>query len=71
MHFSTSASSTLRQYWKNSKGLVLLGSSHTAPLAVLPIFLPSEFSSRVMVMAWASLPNFLRISSVPPSMLLH
>ena len=27
------------------------GSSHTAPEAVLPIFLPSEFISRVMVMA--------------------
>ena len=46
-----------------------MGSSHTAPVWVLPIFLPSEFNSRVMVIAYASFPSFRRISSVPPSML--
>ena len=39
------------QYWKKSYGVVFSASSHTAPFSVLPIFLPSELSSRVMVMA--------------------
>ena len=52
-------------------GDVLFGSSHTAPDCVFPIFFPSEFKSSVIVIAPASSPNFLRISSVPASMLLH
>ena len=45
------ASATFLQYWKNSYGDVLSGSSQTAPFSVLPIFLPSEFNSRVIVIA--------------------
>ena len=56
---------------KNSYGEVFSGSSHTAPLTVLPIFLPSELRRSVIVIAEASLPSFLLISSVPPSILLH
>ena len=49
----------------------MLGSSHTALPAVLPILLPWESVRRLMVMQWASLPSFRRMSSVPPSMLDH
>ncbi len=51
MQFNTSESATLRQYWKNSNGGVFSGSSQTAPDWVLPIFFPSEFKRRLIVMA--------------------
>ena len=39
------------EWLMNSNGVVLFGSSHTAPDWVLPIFLPSEFKSSVIVIA--------------------
>ena len=49
----------------------MLGSSHRAPFSVLPIFFPSLVVRREVVRQYAGFCSFLRISSTPPSMLLH
>mmetsp|Transcript_46679 Transcript_46679/g.111862 ORF Transcript_46679/g.111862 Transcript_46679/m.111862 type:complete len:239 (-) Transcript_46679:806-1522(-) len=67
----TSASSVLRQNCQYAKGVSRSALSHTAPSAVLPIFLPSEVVSSGAVQPKSAAPSALRASSTPLMMLPH
>lgn len=67
----TSASAVFRQNCQYSNGERRSALSHTAPDAVLPIFLPSDVVSSGAVSPYTSAPTTRRVSSTPLMMLPH